>query len=317
MKKAIKTAGKVAIGAGLAYLAMGEVVYEAVVNPRVMNLIVSSPFYDDSARDDFLEGCAVYHEDNDWFDEHYIADTIIYSDRMSRDSYAKVYFQDEPTDKYAVVVHGYNDTPKGMTRWIRAYLEMGFNVVVPYLIGHGPDKNLYCSMGYYDRYIVMDWIDYINSLNDKAKIVIHGVSMGGATTLMVTGEEIPENVVAAVGDCSYTSCWDEYCSQLENFPVPASAIVAPVNLVSKIRGNFDFKEASPLKAVIRSKTPTLFIHGDGDTFVPYSMMEPLYEACGAADKQMLTVHCNVHALSAYADGELYWNTVKEFISKYL
>lgn len=70
-------------------------------------------------------------------------------------------------------------------------------------------------MGYYDRFIILDWIDYIVGLDPKAKILMHGVSMGSATTMLVTGEDLPSNVVAAVADCGYTNCWDEYASQMK------------------------------------------------------------------------------------------------------
>ncbi len=318
MNKVVKTASKVAIGAGIAYFALGELAYETFVNPSVRDYLKKAGVFKNPEKDAFWEKCTLNHEDNDWYDAHPMAHTILYSQRMGRDTYAKVYFQDEETDKFAVVVHGYTDTPKTMTRWIRQYLDMGFNVIVPIMVGHGPDKSRYCSMGYYDRFIVLDWIDYAISLNKDAKIVIHGVSMGAATTMMVTGEVLPENVLVAVEDCGYTCCWDEYCSQVEAMlPIPPEIVVTPVNIISKLRGNFDFKEASPIKAIVHSKTPTLFIHGDKDPLVPYSMMEPLYEACGAEDKQMLTVPGALHAVATYQDNELYWNTVKEFVGKYI
>ena len=69
-------------------------------------------------------------------------------------------------------------------------------------------------------------------------------------------------------------------------------------------------------AVKKSSTPTLFIHGADDDFVPYHMMQPLYDNCSAADKQMLTVPGSFHANAAFANNELYWNTVEEFTGKY-
>ena len=46
------------------------------------------------------------------------------------------------------------------------------------------------------------------SKRPKAKIVLHGVSMGAATTMMTTGEDLPENVVLAIEDCGFTSVYD-------------------------------------------------------------------------------------------------------------
>lgn len=317
MNKSLKKAVKIAAGAGVAYLALGEVVYEGVVNIDLNHFIRAGGKFDKPAEREFYEKCTIFHEANDWFDEQAAGDTVLWSDRMKRETYAKVYFNEEPSDKWAICIHGYSKGPKAMAFWAMKYLSMGFNVILPCMIGHGADKSHYTSMGYYDKYLVLDWIDYVLMLNRQAKIVLHGVSMGSATTMLTTGEMLPDNVVAAVADCGYTSCWDEYCYQAgPMLHLPGPPVVASANIISKLRGNFDFKECSPIKAVALSKTPTLFIHGEGDTFVPYSMMEPLYEACAAEDKQMLSVPNAFHAAAAYFEPELYWNTVFEFIGKY-
>ena len=99
------------------------------------------------------------------------------------------------------------------------------------------------------------------------------------------------------------------------------SLVAPfldmINFLSKhVHHNFDFKACSPIEAVARSKTPTFFIHGDADTFVPYSMMERLYEAC-TAPKDKLTVPNAFHAVSSFMDNELYWNKTLEFLRNYI
>lgn len=319
MGKTAKKIKKLAIGAGLAYLGVGEVVYENVLNIRLNELIRKTGLFDDKEEGEIWDSFELKKEADAWYDAQTCADTVFFSNRLHRNTFAKVFFADEKTDKFAICVHGYSDTPKNMAHWIIKYLSMGFNVIAPYMVGHGPDNRHYCSMGYYDRYVVLDWIDYCFEINKDARIVIHGVSMGAATTMMATGEDLPSNVIAAVADCGYTSCWEEYYSQVGPM-LHLSAVALPLltaaNTVSKLRGNFDFKEAAPIKAVVNSVTPTLFIHGSGDTFVPYEMMQPLYEACGAPDKEMLTVPDAIHAAAAFYDNDLYWNTVKKFLGKY-
>lgn len=319
MNKYVKGAVKLAAGAGLAYLAMGEVIYETFLNIDFHNKLGElGVFGSDSEKDELFEKSTILHEANEWYDSMNAGDTVFYSNRLGRDTAAKVFFATEPTDRYVIVNHGYTDTCKTMAAYAKEYYDRGFNVVMPHMVGHEGDKGRYCSMGYYDKLVVLDWIDYVISLNKDAKIILHGHSMGAATTMITTGENLPANVLAAVADCGYTSCWDEYASQVgPMLHLPAVPVVTAANVVSKLRGNFDFKEASPIKAVANSKTPTLFIHGDADTFVPYWMMEPLYEACSAPDKQMLTVPGAAHAVSIYVDNELYWKTVKEFIGKYI
>ena len=68
--------------------------------------------------------------------------------------------------------------------------------------------------------------------------------------------------------------------------------------------------------VAKSHTPTLFIHGEEDTFVPFRMLDVVYNAA-ACEKEKLVVPGAAHAQSAETDPELYWGTVDAFVANYL
>ncbi len=316
MNKFLKGAVKCAAGAGIAYLAVGGAIYECVLDIPVLLKIKGSGKLNKKNEEDFWAGCDIRRNANEWFENAGLTDTVI-NTRLGRDMHGKVL---EPADgghNWAIVIHGYSANPQSMALYAKTYYNKGFGVVLPHMVGHGPDTVTHTSMGYYDRFMILDWIDYITSKDPEAKIILHGESMGSATTMLVTGEEPPENVLCAVADCGYTSCWDEYASQMvEMFHLPVFPFVHAANTVSKLSGNFDFKKCSPLEAVKRSKTPTMFVHGEADTFVPYSMMKPLYEACSAPDKIMLSVPNAFHASSIYFDYDLYKKTLEEFAGKY-
>ena len=45
-------------------------------------------------------------------------------------------------------------------------------------------------MGWKDRWDVLQWMNIANEIfGDSTQMVVHGISMGGATTMMVSGEE--------------------------------------------------------------------------------------------------------------------------------
>ena len=83
-----------------------------------------------------------------------------------------------------------------------------------------------------------------------------------------------------------------------------------------VRAGYDFHKASSVEQLKHATVPMLFIHGDKDTFVPYSMLDQNYDACASKVKQKLTIHGATHAKSAQADPELYWNTVNDFLDEY-
>ena len=216
-----------------------------------------------------------------------------------------------------MLLHGYSSRPRTMARQGVVFNEMGYNVLLPYMRGHRKSEQNHCTMGYLDKDDIVDWINYIVSIDTDSQIVVMGCSMGGATTMLVTGEDLPENVKCAVEDCGYTNCYEEFKAQIgEILHLPAFPFLDAANTYSKLFHGWDFKKCTPVEAVARSKTPTLFIHGEKDTFVPYDMLAVNYDAC-AAEKDILSIPDAEHAEACDVHPELYWPKVREFVAKYV
>ncbi len=221
------------------------------------------------------------------------------------------------SDIYVIFCHGFTGDPNTDNVFAKRYYEMGYNVVMPYSRAHGKSEHNYCTMGWFERFDIIDWAKYIADKNPDAKIVLHGVSMGSATVMMATGEILPSNVKCCIADCGYTSLWEQYSINIRNMihGAPAELLLHAANIVSKHKIGFDFKDASAVEQVKKSVTPTLFIHGDKDDFVPFWMNYTLYSAANC-EKQRLVVPDSPHAVSELVNPELYWSTVSEFIDKY-
>ena len=224
---------------------------------------------------------------------------------------------DNGSDVFVIFCHGYTGDPNTDNVFAKRYYEMGYNLVMPYSRAHGKSEHNYCTMGWFERFDIIDWSNYISDRNPDAKIVLHGVSMGSATVMMATGEKLPKNVKCCIADCGFTTLWDLYSFRIRDLcpGAPAELLLHLANAVSKQKIGFDFKEASAIEQVKKSVTPTLFIHGEKDDFVPFWMNYSLYEAAGC-EKQRLVVPNSAHAISELVDPELYWSTVTEFINKY-
>ncbi|HBT73792.1 MAG TPA: alpha/beta hydrolase, partial [Lysinibacillus sp.] len=157
------------------------------------------------------------------------------------------------------------------------------------------------------------WVNHIVSLNESAEIVLYGVSMGGATVMMASGENLPTNVKAIIEDCGYSSVWDEFSYQLKAiFHLPAFPIMHFSSVVTKLKAGYTLGEASAVEQVAKSKTPMLFIHGDNDTFVPSTMLNEVYEAANVP-KQKLIVEGAGHGGAESVASELYWATIQQFL----
>lgn len=219
--------------------------------------------------------------------------------------------------RYAVICHGYRNKGSYMGLYVKKFYEMGFQILAPDARGHGKSGGDYIGMGWPERIDVADWCRRIADEDPQAQIILFGVSMGAATVMMAGGEELPSQVKAIIEDCGYTSVWDEFKVQLgQIFHTGWFPFLPVADLVSRFRTGYGFREASALEQVKKCRLPILFIHGREDTFVPFSMMEALYEAAPGR-KEKLAVEKAAHGGSAQTDPKAYWGTVWQFLEQYL
>lgn len=291
---------------------VGNYFYNLALNPNTpKDIVFGTPEEAEATSGQVLDS------DVTWLlnDSNYTDEYITSSDKLKLHSY-KVTNQNN-SNKWVIAVHGYTSEGINMSTYAKHYYDNGYNILIPDLRAHGLSEGNYIGMGWDDRLDIISWINYILNENPNAEIILHGVSMGASTVLMTSGEEIPSNVKAIVADCGYTSVWDEFAYQLDDlFSLPEFPILNVSSIVAKIRAGYFLGEASSLKQVKNSKTPILYIHGDKDDFVPYYMMEELYNAT-SSEKEMLTIKGAEHAKASEVDPETYWNTVNNFINKYM
>ena len=222
-----------------------------------------------------------------------------------------------PTNKWVISVHGYLSEAFNMRSYAKVFDEMGYNILLPDLKSHGLSEGDYVGMGWNDRLDILAWIDTIITENPDAEIILHGVSMGAATVTSVSGEKLPSNIKAIIADCGYTTAWDEFSHQLDSqYSLPEFPVLHAANLVCKLRAGYWFTDASPIEQVVNSETPILFIHGDNDDYVPYTMMEELFNTA-TCDKEMITIENADHANSNVTNPEKYWTSVYAFINKHI
>ena len=225
----------------------------------------------------------------------------------------------QPTKKTALIVHGYTDNAIRMMMIGYMYnKDLNFNILLPDLRYSGLSEGDYIQMGWLDRKDVMQWIEVTNTLyGDSTEMVIHGISMGAATTMMTSGEELPNSVKCFVEDCGYTSVWNQFCKELdEDFGIPPFPLMYTANWLCKWKYGWSFKEASALNQVAKCKLPMLFIHGDKDDYVPTHMVFELFEQ-KPEPKEIWVVPNVDHANSYKYEQAAYTEKVKAFTSKYI
>jgi Hydrolases of the alpha/beta superfamily len=225
----------------------------------------------------------------------------------------------EPTDRTAVIVHGYTDCAVRML--MIGYLynrDLRYNILLPDLHYHGQSGGKAIRMGWKDRLDVLRWMDVANAVfGGETRMVVHGISMGAATTMMLSGERQQPYVKCFVEDCGYTSVWDEFSNELKSsFGLPAFPLMYTASWLCDLKYGWNFHEASALKQVAKCELPMLFIHGAADDFVPTWMVHPLYQA-KPGEKDLWLVPGVGHAYSYRDHKEEYTARVREFVGRYI
>lgn len=253
----------------------------------------------------------------DWLKDQHFEDLEMTSDDNLRLK-AKFLRADKDTDKVLIAIHGYRSSNlREYVYYIKFYHDLGFHVLLPNNRAHGDSEGKYIGFGWLDRLDCIKWIYTIKEyLNKDLRIALHGISMGSATVLMASGEELPKDVKCIISDCGFTSVLEEMSHNLKQMHVPPRLVLPTASLLSKKRVGYSFKEASTIQQVEKSKTPTLFIHGDQDDFVPTYMVYDLYNA-SHAPKDLLIVEGARHAESYLVNPELCEKTIVEFVNQYI
>lgn len=226
------------------------------------------------------EDQALLEEANSWFGDQQ-------PKRIEMNSYDDLslvaqFIENEADDQKAVILaHGFRNTSDDMGKLAKFYYDRGFDILLPDARGHGESEGDYIGYGWHDRLDYVDWIHLLIEEYGTENIILHGNSMGAATVLMTSGEELPEEVKGIIADSSYSTIKDELAHQLQHlYGLPAFPLLEVTSVISKTRAGYMLGEGSATQQVKKNTLPLLIIHGEDDDLVPTDMAHEIYNEAG-------------------------------------
>lgn len=217
--------------------------------------------------------------------------------------------------KTVICFHGY--TSEGLKDYIGLsdyYMKNGFGMLLVDERAHGKSEGEYIGFGCLDRWDARTWIDWvIEHTSKEEQILLHGISMGGATVLMTSSLKLPSQVRGVVSDCGFTSPKEVFSHVLNSmYHLPAFPLIQISDFVNKRKAGYGLDECNAAREVRNAQVPILLIHGDGDHFVPCRMCEEIYRNCAPGTKKLIVKGAS-HAEGYYKDMEAYENALDDFI----
>lgn len=229
---------------------------------------------------------------------------------------------ENPTNKFIVLVHGVSICYVGSLKYFDIFYRNGFNVLIVNQRRHGKSEGKYSTYGFYEKYDVNMWIEYLKSrFGNDIILGLHGESMGAGTVM----ETIPLNdsIKFVIEDCGYSNFHEligfqithAYKNRLVRKILRPSLIFA--NFFIKTKAKFSMKKIVTIDIVSSTSLPMMFIHGKEDYFVPWYMAVDLYKAKTKGYKELYLVEGAKHAEALEVNKILYEKKIMTFIEKAL
>ncbi len=215
-----------------------------------------------------------------------------------------------------IMLHGYRSA------WQRDFsglcplaLSLSYNVLMVDQRAHGESEGEAICYGINESRDTIFWIDYaISRFGEGVRIILAGVSMGGAAVLCAVGRGLPRNVVAITADSPFSSAEDIIVKVGTGGRRWLSGIVSLLSRgAARLYARFSVREITPREAILGTKIPILIIHGTADRLVPYEMAEELAKASPTV---RLISFCGADHVGSYMlDRDRYISEYKKFLEE--
>lgn len=227
-----------------------------------------------------------------------------------------------PTNKFIILVHGVSICYVGSLKYFDIFYRNGFNILIVNQRRHGKSEGKYSTYGFYEKYDVNMWIEYLKSrFGNDIILGLHGESMGAGTVM----ETIPLNnsIKFVIEDCGYSNFYEligfqithKYKNRVVRKILRPGLVFA--NFFMKTKSKFSMKQVIPIDIVATTSIPMMFIHGKEDYFVPWYMAVDLFKSKVKGYKELYLVEGAEHAEALEVNKILYEEKIMNFINNAL
>lgn len=215
-----------------------------------------------------------------------------------------------PSDKFILISHGYSDNRFGSLKYTKMYLDLGFNVIVYDLRGHGENEATFCTYSARERKDLAALIQDCRDRYQPAIFGIHGESLGAATSIACL-EEKPQ-IDFVVADCGFSDISNVLKGGVKSMHLP-EGLVSLSSVCARLRYGYSYDMMRPIDSLADNEVPILFIHGAEDTFIlPENSERMKKETKGYSELHLISEAA--HAASVLTAPEEYREIVEAFLT---
>lgn len=218
-------------------------------------------------------------------------------------------------EKAAILMHGLKTKPlNNFAVLANDLIGLGYDVLVPDQRAHGRSGGKYCTYGIKESEDLLAWIALTREEGYK-KVIIYGVSMGGASVAYASGRITDDRVKALFIDCAFMSFGEMAKENAGTKRLPRFMYMPCVSAVVSRLAKADISGSRATDSLKAAKIPTAFIYGEKDGIVPLAAGERAYAACGA-EKMFVAVKGAGHATAYILAEEAQKKAILDFAEKH-
>lgn len=203
-----------------------------------------------------------------------------------------------PNGAAVILLHGMADDREGVAGYAYMFLQHGYSVLLPDSRAHGASGGDIATYGVLERDDVRRWAAWLRPQTPGCEYLF-GESMGAA--IAIQSSQVTPGLCAVAAEASFASFGEianDRISQMTHlglwFPRTLGAPARDLAfLYAAMRYHVNLADASPVRAIRRSRVPPLLICGTADDNIPMRHSVELFRA-GASHSQLWIVEGAEH-----------------------
>ncbi len=250
-------------------------------------------------------GDAVNAYENDWDRKDFALerDGILISGETIANPDAK--------DKVAIILHGHTANRFASLKYAYMFYRKGYHIVIYDERHFGRSTGDFSTLGQEETKDLEMVYEYTKKMFPGCRIVLHGESMGAATSLFSLKDLSPDAVVADCPFCDTQRLFGEFIRA--NLHIPPILVLPTVKLLARLKYGYLVKDVMPIESVRGSDVPICFMHGKEDKLINCDHSVQMYHACRNPLSQLNLFDKADHARSVFVDKEKYEEIMYRFL----
>ncbi len=211
-----------------------------------------------------------------------------------------------------ILLHGIGSCKESMMEAAKTIAEKGYNCAMFDQRAQGESDGKYCTFGYYEKYDMLDIINYLRSeLIGNTKIGLYGHSLGGAIVIQTMA--IDTSISGGIAASAFGNMRDVIRDYSESELgvrldfIPDNALSAGEKIA-----NYTVDSVSPVNSAKLIDKPVYIIHGNEDPKIRVYNAYKIYDALKTKNKKIFIIAKAHHEdLQQYA-GTYFWESIVQF-----